>query len=147
MVQELKGAPQSRESNTSSTGVTLRNRPMSERRLWPVPCAHLQAEMMNELFLRRHGENVKPFYAGANRTSWAGKSTDAERPDGKVSGIVKRFSKKGIAAEKPTALGLVKTRFPHAIEFTGISHEVRGLIVFMGLFSAAIGIGFGQLFF
>lgn len=102
---------------------------------------------MKNLSLRRHGENVKPTYTGAGETSWAGKSTDAERPDNKISGIVKRFSKTGRAADKPTALGLVKTRFPQAIEFTGISHEVRGLIVFMGLISAAIGIGFGQMFF
>lgn len=52
-----------------------------------------------------------------------------------------------IAADKATTLGLLKSKFPNAIELTGISHEVRGLIVFMGLITAVATIGFGQLTF
>jgi hypothetical protein len=103
---------------------------------------------MKTLNLRPHGTNIKPIYAtGSDNPSWAGSSTDAERPDGQVSGIVKRFAKSLKAADKPTALGLLKTQFPHALELTGISHEVRGLIFFTSLLAGAIGIGFGNLFF
>jgi hypothetical protein len=100
------------------------------------------------LKLLRHGANIKPIYAtGSEAASWAGNSTDAERPDGQVSGIVKRFAKSNQAAAQPTALGLLKTQFPYAVELTGIAHEVRGLIFFMGLITAAVGIGMGQMFF
>jgi hypothetical protein len=100
------------------------------------------------LNLLRHGTNIKPLYStGGEGTSWAGSSTDAERPDGQISGIVKRFAKSNPAAAKPTALGLLKTQFPNAVELTGISHDVRGMIFFMGLFTAVISIGLGQMFF
>ena len=103
---------------------------------------------MNTLNLRRHGENTKPIYlAQGDSPSWAGASTDAERPDGQTSGIVKRYARSVVAADKATALGLLKSQFPSAIELTGISHEVRGLILFMGLITAVAAIGLGQLAF
>lgn len=103
---------------------------------------------MKTLNLRRHGSNIKPIYAtSGDSPSWAGRSTDSERPDGQVSGIVKRFAKSIQVATKPTVLGLLKTKFPHALELTGISHEVRGLIFFMGLITGGVGIFFGQMSF
>jgi hypothetical protein len=102
---------------------------------------------MKNLNVRRHGENIKPVYATSELSSGGAQSTKGARPDGKISGIVKRFSKSCKAAENPTALGLLKHKFSEAIEFTGISHEVRGLIAFMGLIAATIGLGFGQMLF
>ena len=47
----------------------------------------------------------------------------------------------------PTGFGLLKTKFPHALELSGISYEVRGLIFFMGLITGSAGIFFGQMSF
>lgn len=64
---------------------------------------------MRELPLRRHGENFNPIYAAVEgEASWAGRSTDLERPDGQVSGIVKRFKKSNEAAPDVSAIGLIK---------------------------------------
>ena len=103
---------------------------------------------MKTLTLLRHGSNIKPIYASSGDSpSWTGSSTDAERPGGQVSGIVERFAKSVQAAAKTTSCGLLKTKFPNGLEFTGIAHEARGLIVFVGLIAAAVAIGFGQMFF
>jgi hypothetical protein len=94
--------------------------------------------------LHRHGEHISPDYVNATGTAAvAGGSTDGERPDGKVSGIVKRFRKDTQATEVPTALNLLKTQFQHAIEFTGITHQTRGTSVLIGLFAAAMALGMG----
>jgi hypothetical protein len=50
---------------------------------------------MSATKLLRHGENIKPEYlAKPGKTGPAGKSTNASRPDGQVSGTVKRYRKK-----------------------------------------------------
>lgn len=99
----------------------------------------------DNLPIRRHGENVKPIYQSDGATGRAGVSTDAERTDGQTSGIVKRFKKHQKAADIPCSLGLIKSQYSEAVEVTGIAHGVRGMVIFMGLFTAAIGIGFGQM--
>ncbi len=102
---------------------------------------------MRELSLRRHGENINPTYSAAGGgASSVGRSTDLERPDGEVSGIVKRYKKDEEASARVTAIGLIKSCSSDAIEYTGIASHVRGLILFMGLCGASLLVGFGQLF-
>ena len=102
---------------------------------------------MRELSLRRHGESISPTYATTNGgASWAGSSTAQERPDGEVCGIVKRFHKEEEASNYVTSLGLIKTSYPDAIEYTGIAASVRGLLIFFGVLGGGVSIFFGQLF-
>ena len=102
---------------------------------------------MNEISrpkLQRHGEHISPDYVNSKGMAGvAGNSTDAERPDGQIAGIVKRFGKSTPAAEKPTALHLLKTGYRDAIEFTGITHQTRGASVLIGLFAGAMAVGMG----
>ena len=98
---------------------------------------------MRSAALRRHGENINPAYSTVD----VGHSTDAARPGGQASGTLRRFAKPAQADRYPTAMGLLKSRFPHAVEFTGIAHEVRGLIILMGVIAAAISIALWQMFF
>ncbi len=101
---------------------------------------------MRVIPLRRHGENVNPIYAATSGgAGWAGNSTDLERPDGQMSGIVKRFRKDEEASSTVTAIGLIKGMHGDAIEYTGIAAYVRGLIIFFGVFGACVGIGLGQM--
>ena len=102
---------------------------------------------MRPLPLRRHGENVNLSYVtSSGETGAAGSSTDIERLDGEVSGIVKRFKKDEEAAPDVTAIGLIKSSYVNAIEYTGIAAHVRGLVIFFGVFVACGLIGIGQLF-
>ena len=101
---------------------------------------------MRELSVRRHGENIGPTYtATSGDASWAGKSTDQDRPDGEVSGVVKRFKKDEEACPSVTGIGLIKQVQNDAIEYTGIAAHVRGLVVFFGVFVACGLTGIGQL--
>jgi hypothetical protein len=85
---------------------------------------------MSATKLLRHGENIKPEYvAKPGKPGPAGKSTNAARPDGKVSGTVTRYRKKKQASDVATALGLIKTTYPDAIEYTGIPSNLRGLLM------------------
>jgi hypothetical protein len=97
--------------------------------------------------LARHGQNVKPAYASTSPTgpSPVGQSTDAERPDGNLSGIVKRYSKRESAAPKPISLQLIKRKFGQAIEYSGIPARLRGLMIFTGLLALAVGGSGGYL--
>lgn len=96
---------------------------------------------MNIPVLARHGENIKPAYASSSVTggSPVGQSTDAARPDGNVSGIVKRYGKREPAAPKPISLHLIKRTFGHAIEYSGIPARLRGLMIFTGILALAVG--------
>ena len=102
---------------------------------------------MREILLRRHGEHTNPTYtAGSGQANWAGHSTDLERPDGEVSGVVKRYRKEEAASATVTSIGLIKGKYPDAIEYTGIAAYVRGLVIFFGVFGACIFVGLGSLF-
>ena len=70
---------------------------------------------MSAPVLARHGQNVKPVYAspGPTGASPVGQSTDAERPDGNLSGIVKRYSKRESAAPKPISLLRERAAYSH----------------------------------
>jgi hypothetical protein len=96
---------------------------------------------MSAPVLARHGENFKPAYVSSSLggESLAGQSTDAERPDGNLSGIVKRYKKKESAAPRPISLQLIKRTFGDAIEYSGVPARLRGLIVFAGLLTLAFG--------
>jgi hypothetical protein len=92
---------------------------------------------MSAIKLLRHGENIKPEYvAKPGQPGPAGKSTNAARPDGQVSGTVVRYRKKKQASDVATALGLIKTTYPDAIEYTGIPSNLRGLIM-LSMFTCA----------
>jgi hypothetical protein len=68
----------------------------------------------------------------------AERSTAVDRPDGNVSGIVKRFSKDSPASETPLSLGLIKKIYSEAIEYTAIAKGTRGMIMFVGLFGSGL---------
>ena len=63
--------------------------------------------LMNKPALLTHGNYIHPAYRirKGKDISWAGKSVDAERPDGQVSGIVKRYQKLEVACDKVMSLG------------------------------------------
>jgi hypothetical protein len=71
------------------------------------------------------------------------KSTDADRPDGNVSGIVKRFKKRQSADAHAISLGLIKDVHSNAIEYTGISGSARGLMIFLCLLGAGVSLWVG----
>ena len=102
---------------------------------------------MSELKLQRHGETIKPVYAPTSRgVSWAGSSTNFERPDGEISGIVKRYNKHEEASNTVTAIGLIKGNYTDAIEYTGIAAHARGLIIFFGVCGASVSVGLGLMY-
>ena len=100
---------------------------------------------MKQPRMARHGERVKPHYAPqpGQTQGHAGTSTDETRPDGKVSGIVKRYGKGERANNVAVALGLIKRSYADAIEYTGSPQSLRGIIMLWGLFGASISFGFG----
>lgn len=87
---------------------------------------------MNAPSLRRHGDSVKPQYqqAAGESESWAGKSTDEERPDGNVSGIVRRYKKGLRASDAVDSLGLISRTSDNAIRYS-LPAEIgaRGLVL------------------
>jgi hypothetical protein len=100
---------------------------------------------MKELKLLRHGERVRIEYAAppGSTEGAMGTSTDEERPDGQVSGIVKRYRKDRTAEGFPQALGWIKATYKDAIEYTGMTKELRGygfLLAVFGGAGAAIGV-------
>jgi hypothetical protein len=95
--------------------------------------------------LLRHGAHIKPDYAGGRgeASTIAGRSTDQERPDGKIDGIVKRFPKKERASDVPTTLGMVRRVHANAIEYLGIADDTRGMFLLFGVIGAAFSLWFG----
>lgn len=93
----------------------------------------------------RHGERVKPHYQPAQgRTRGrAGASTDGTRPDGDVSGIVKRYAKGARAYDAAIALRSIRQCYANAIEYTGSPQRLRGMLILWGILSASIAIMFG----
>jgi hypothetical protein len=95
----------------------------------------------------RHGELANSIYApGGSGESWAGSSTDEDRQDGEVSGIVRRYRKEEQASISVTAINLIKAAHPDAIEYIGISAHVRWLAIFWGFFSLCVLVGLGWMF-
>ena len=90
-----------------------------------------------------HGEYRSPYYKPilGNGPSWAGRSTDAERPDGQVSGIVRRYKKTERACTETVTMGWVKACHHDAIEYTARGGTgMRGLMMIMGLFGCGISV-------
>ena len=89
--------------------------------------------------LRRHGEYVKPQYA----SGWAGKSAAEDRPDGKATGIVKRFDKRARAARYAETLGLLSAASNDGVRYSSAaSSPLRGLPQIAGLLAASFGVLF-----
>ena len=102
---------------------------------------------MSGLIIRRHGEHINQVYAArSSSANGAGNSTDLERPDGEVSGVVKRYKKHEEYTDSVTAIGLIKANYPDAIKYTGIAAHVRGLIIFFGVSGFAVSMGLGQMY-
>lgn len=107
---------------------------------------------MKSFPLLRHGQHVRPAYApspGEAQGSW-GASTKEQRPEGDASGIVKRYHKKACASPNPVALGWIKAVYRDAIEYTGLTSDLEGLMFFWGIFCVCVvggvGIGMGTFF-
>lgn len=96
--------------------------------------------MSTTLPLLRHGQRVRPEYeAPPGKTEGTmGASTDEQRPDGQVSGIVKRFKKDEAAAYDPQALGWIKAVYQDAIEYTGTTKELQGMAFWWGVFFCVV---------
>ncbi|WP_447779447.1 DUF6708 domain-containing protein [Variovorax boronicumulans] len=91
---------------------------------------------MKELKPLKHGERVRIEYAlSRNSTEGAmGASTEAERPGGQVSGTVERYRKNRTSDGFPQALGWIKATYKDAIEYTGMTKELRGYGFFLAIF-------------
>jgi len=78
--------------------------------------------------LLHHGEHVRTEYAPlpGEKEGPMGRSTDQERTDGHAVGIVKRFKKKERLNVRPMAVGWIKAIYKDAIEYTGMTRELRG---------------------
>jgi hypothetical protein len=97
---------------------------------------------MSDLKLRPHGEHVKPHYqpAAGQTESTAGASSDAARPAGQASGLVRRFGKDERASDTVTTLNWVKAVYGQAIEYVTIDRNLRGAMLFGGVGTAGIGL-------
>lgn len=84
-----------------------------------------------------HGEFQARAYQGG---AW-GRSTDAERPEGGLSGTLRRFKKNVKAAEHPRADGWIKATYPDAIEYSGMKESTEGGIMVGAFFGLMIGGG------
>lgn len=85
--------------------------------------------------LIRHGQHVKPHYAPTpgQSESWADKSIDADRPDGNISGIVKRYKKDQQASDAPEVMDLVGQQYVEAIAYSAKSSGLRGMALLTAL--------------
>lgn len=97
---------------------------------------------MKELKLLKHGERVRIEYQAPSGSAEGamGASTEEERPGGKVSGIVKRYRKDRTAEGFPQALGWIKATYKDAIEYTGMTKELRGYGFFLAVFFGELGL-------
>ncbi len=89
-----------------------------------------------------HGGHVRIQYADG---AW-GASTDEERPEGGLSGTLRRFRKDRRASERPQAFGWIKAIYRDAIEYSGMKQETEGMIMagaFFGLMIGGAGMGCG----
>lgn len=57
-----------------------------------------------------------------------------------ISGVIARFAKQDAAATYPTTFFLVKRTHENAIEYTGSPAGTRGLLLFVGLVTATVGL-------
>jgi hypothetical protein len=84
--------------------------------------------------LYKHGEYVNPLYA-PTATGLAEGSTDAARPDGKASGVVKRYKRNEQASNKLSAMGWITKVYADAIEYAAEGGvRMRGVRLLWGLF-------------
>jgi len=84
-----------------------------------------------------HGRYVRSQYADG---AW-GKSTDTERPEGGLSGTLRRFQKNRRESEQPQAFGWIKATYTDAIEYSGMKQAAEGMIMVGAFFGLMIGGG------
>ncbi len=92
-----------------------------------------------------HGSYVRSEYLYG---AW-GQSTDEERPEGRLTGTVRRFKKNVRAADTPQAYGWIKATYSDAIEYSGMKRQAEGMIMagaFLGVLLAIGGIGLSLFF-
>lgn len=77
---------------------------------------------MNTPRLIRHGEHINPAYAGANTF----RADDAGRAAG-MAGVLRQYTKRQSASQRPVALGWIKALYPDAIEYTSKTKSLRGM--------------------
>lgn len=84
-----------------------------------------------------HGERVHSEYGPleGSRNGSAGLSTDADRQIAGADGIVRRYKKHERAATSVSAIGWIKTTYKHAIEYTGLTKQLKGVAFFWGVFA------------
>ncbi|CAN7628722.1 hypothetical protein LJR289_004696 [Pseudoduganella sp. LjRoot289] len=63
-----------------------------------------------------------------------------------LSGVLRRFKRGESVTETGVTLGMVKNVYDSAIEYTGISPGMRGMLMLSGLFTASIAFWGGQFF-
>jgi hypothetical protein len=108
---------------------------------------------MQELKLQSHGRRVRREYAPlpGQLEGMAGTSTDDQRKGGQASGIVTRYQKRESTFRRPQAIGWIKTVYPAAIEYTGVTKELKGLAftfgIMFGLMFSIFGIGTSSYMF
>jgi hypothetical protein len=97
---------------------------------------------MNTIELRTHGQRVRQEYAAVpgETEGVAGISTDEARPGGQSSGVLRRYKKSESTYSRPQALGWIKSIHPAAIQYAGVTKELKGYAFMMG-------IAFGSIFF
>lgn len=84
-----------------------------------------------------HGQHVRAEYADG---AW-GESTDAERPEGGLSGTLRRFRKNHRESDRPQAFGWIKATYQDAIEYSGMKQATEGMIMVGAFFGLMIGGG------
>jgi len=92
--------------------------------------------------LLHHGQHIRAEYTDG---AW-GQSTDEERPEGGLSGTLRRFRKNRRESARPQAFGWVKAIYKDAIEYSGMKQETEGMIMvgaFFGLMIGGVAMGCG----
>lgn len=96
---------------------------------------------MSSPVLQPQGTYTKPQYSAG----LAGQSIPTQRPDGKSTGIVRRFDKHAKAAGQITALGLITANANDAIRYSSpAGTALRGLAQFFGWGSLGFGLWWGS---
>lgn len=87
--------------------------------------------------LIHHGQHIRAEYTDG---AW-GQSTDEERPEGGLSGTLRRFRKNHRESDHPQSFGWIKTIYKDAIEYSGMKQETEGMIMVGAFFGVVFVFG------